>query len=68
MRERTLSARLVRMMGTRAPSTIAGAVGVGQKAELLREDVAGVEVRGEQDVRIASVVGHPGPWSRRPGG
>ena len=53
MRDRTLSARLVRMIGHARAEHEAGAVGVGQEAELLGEDVAGFEIGREQDVGIA---------------
>ena len=53
IRDRTLSARLVRMIGTRAPRTSAGAVGVGQEAELLRQNIAGFEVGDQQNVRVS---------------
>ena len=68
MRDRTLSARLVRMIGHARAEHQAGAVGVGQEAELLGEHVAGFEVRDEQDVGIAGNRRSECPWSRRPPG
>ena len=53
MRERTLSARLVRMIGHSGAEDEAGAVRIGEESELLGEHVAGFEIRDEQNVGIA---------------
>ena len=50
---RTESARLVKTIGTRAPSTMPGRVGLGQEGQLLGQHVAGLEVGDDQDVRPA---------------
>ena len=52
IRVRTLSARLVRMIGTRAPSTIPAASALARKVSLF-EHVASLEVGDDQDVGIA---------------
>jgi hypothetical protein len=53
MRDRTRSARLVRMIGTCGAEHHAGAVGVREEAELIGEHVAGREIRHEENVGIA---------------
>ena len=53
MRARTESAREVRMIGTRAPSTIPAAVGLGEERQVLCQHVAGFEVGHDQDLRTA---------------
>ena len=53
MRVRTESAREVRMIGTRAPSTMPGRVGLGQEDQVLGEHVAGLEIGHDQDLRAA---------------
>ncbi len=53
-----LSARLVRMIGTRAPEHDARHFGVGQIDELLGEHVAGLEVRNDENVGLAGDRGH----------
>ena len=57
IRDRTLSARLVRMIGTRAPSTRPALSALARKRQLLGQNVAGFEVRHQQDVRIAGDLG-----------
>ena len=47
-----LSARLVRITGTAAPSTIPGGIGMGQIRELLDQHVCGSKVRSQKDIRI----------------
>ena len=56
MRDRTLSARLVRMTAPGAKDQ-ARAVRVRQKAELLGQDIAGFEIRRQQNVGIAGNAG-----------
>ena len=51
MRVRTLSARLVRMMGTVAPKHNPGGIGLGQEDQVLCEQVAGFKVGHDQDLR-----------------
>ena len=53
MRERTLSARLVRMIGHARAEDESCAISIGEKAELLRQHVSGLEIRDEQNVGIA---------------
>ena len=48
---RALSARLVRMIGTRAPSTTPAASAPDRKVELLGQHVAGLEIGHDEDVR-----------------
>ena len=50
-RASTESARLVRMIGTFAPSTMPAAVGARQERQALREHVAGLEIGHDQHVR-----------------
>ena len=57
MRERTESAREVSMIGTRAPSTMPGRIGLGEIGQILRQHVAGLEVRHDQDLRPAGHLG-----------
>jgi hypothetical protein len=49
----TLSARLVRMIGTRAPSTMPAPRRGRQEGQLLGQHVAGLEVGHDQDVGAA---------------
>ena len=47
------SARLVSMIGTRAPNTIPAASALGEKRQAFGQHVSGFEVRNHQDVRAA---------------
>ena len=40
------------MIGTRAPSTMPAAVGLGQEVRILRKHVAGFEIRNDQNLRV----------------
>ena len=53
MRVRTESAREVRMIGTRAPSTMPAASALARKVEVLGQHVAGFEIGHDQDLRPA---------------
>ena len=53
MRARTESAREVRMIGTRAPSTIPAASALARKIEVLGEHVAGFEIGHDEDLGAA---------------
>ena len=53
MRVRTESAREVRMIGTRAPSTMPAASAFGEEGQVLGQHVAGLEIGHHQDLRPA---------------
>ena len=54
---RTESAREVRMIGTRAPSTIPAASALAEKDEILRQHVAGFEIGHDENLRAARDLG-----------
>ena len=51
MRARTESAREVRTIGTRAPSTMPAASALTEECEILGEHVAGLEIGHDEDLR-----------------
>ena len=50
---RTESAREVRMIGTRAPSTMPAASACGKEGQVLRQHIAGFEIGHHEDLRMA---------------
>ena len=50
---RTESAREVSTIGTRAPSTMPGGIGMGEEGQVLRQHVAGLEIGHDEDLRAA---------------
>ena len=57
MRARAESARDVRTIGTRAPSTMPAASALAKIGEILRQHVAGFEIGHDQDLRAAGDLG-----------